>query len=73
MKIFKKVVALILCLAFLLSFTACGDKNGGEAPSTTESTTEKKTNDKDTANKEDDGDDLLITLYPQIVYLLLHF
>ena len=65
MKMFKKVVALILCLAFLLSFTACGDKNGGEAPSTTESTTEKKTNDKNTANKEDDGDDLLITLYPE--------
>lgn len=65
MKMFKKVVALILCLAFLLSFTACGDKNGGETPSTTESTTENKQNDKDVVNKENDGDDLLITLYPE--------
>ena len=64
MKMFKKVVALILCLAFLLSFTACGDKNGGETPSTTEPTTENKRNDKDVVNKEDD-DDLLITLYPE--------
>ena len=64
MKMFKKVVALILCLAFLISFTACGDKNGGETPSTTESTTENKQNDKDVMNKEDDND-LLITLYPE--------
>ena len=46
MKMFKKVVALILCLAFLLSFTACGDDNDGETTSPTESTTEKKQNDK---------------------------
>ena len=64
MKTFKKVVALILCLAFLLSFTACGDKNGGETPSTTESTTENKQNDKDVMKKEDDNE-LLITLYPE--------
>lgn len=60
MKMFKKVVTLILCLAFLLSFTACGDKNGGETPPTTEN----KQNDKNVVNKEDDND-LLITLYPE--------
>ena len=66
MRMFKKVIAVILCFAFLISFAACGDKNGGETPSTTESTTEKKQNDKDVANKEnDDGDDLLITFYPE--------
>lgn len=66
MRMFKKVIAVILCFAFLISFAACGDKNGGETPSTTESTTENKLNDKDVANKENgDGDDLLITLYPE--------
>ena len=66
MRVFKKVIAVILCFAFLISFAACGDKNGGETSSTTESTTENKQNDKDVANKENgDGDDLLITFYPE--------
>lgn len=64
MKMFKKVVALILCLTFLLSFTACGDKDGGETPSIAETTTENKQNDKDVVNMENDND-LLITLYPE--------
>lgn len=59
---FKKIVAVILCLAFLLSFTACGGDNDGETPPSTEN----KQNDKDVVNKEeDDRDNLLITLYPE--------
>ena len=62
MKTVKKIILVLLCLAFLFSFTACLGKNGGENTSSTETTTENTQN-----NKIDieESDDLLITLYPE--------
>ena len=62
MKMLKKIVAVILCFAFLISFAACLGKNGGENTSSIETTTENTQN-----NKIDieESDDLLITLYPE--------
>ncbi len=65
----KKITAVLLALIMLLSFAGCGGKNDGEtttdAPSQTEEANTKgngSANDKG-GNKEDDGGDLLITLY----------
>ena len=65
----KKITAVLLALIMLLSFAACGGKGDGEttteAPSQTEEANTKgngSANDKG-GNKEDDGGDLLMTLY----------
>ncbi len=55
----KKITAVLLALIMLLSFAACGGKDKAEtttAPSQTEEANTK-------GNKEDDGGDLLMTLY----------
>lgn len=69
MKTFKSVLAVMLALAMLLSFAACGGKDDGgkttEAPSQTEEADKKgniPANNKG-ADKEDDGGDLLMTLF----------
>ena len=65
----KKLTAVILAMIMMLTFAACGGKDKAEttteAPSQTE---ESKTKDNGSANdkggnKEDDGGDLLMTLY----------
>ena len=65
----KKITAVLLALIMLLSFAACGGKDKvettTEAPSQTEEANTKgngSANDKGD-NKEDDGGDLLMTLY----------
>lgn len=60
----KKITAVLLALIMLLSFAACGGKDKVEtttdAPSQTE---EANTKGNKGDNKEDDGGDLLMTLY----------
>ena len=65
----KKFISVLSCLLIVLSFAACGGKDNGETTTDTPSQTEEATaKDKSHANnkadnKEDDGGDLLITLY----------
>jgi len=65
----KKFISVLSCLLIVLSFAACGGKDNGETITDTPSQTEEATaKDKNHANnkadnKEDDGGDLLITLY----------
>ena len=60
----KKITAVLLALIMLFSFAACGGKDELEtttdAPSQTE---EANTKGNKGDNKEDDGGDLLMTLY----------
>ena len=67
----KKITAVLLALIMLLSFAACGGKGDGET--TTEAPSVQQTEESNTkgngsandkgSNKEDDGGDLLMTLY----------
>lgn len=67
----KKITAVLLALIMLLSFAACGGKDDGET--TTEVPSVQQTEEANTkgngsandkgGNKEDDGGDLLMTLY----------
>lgn len=67
----KKITAVLLALIMLLSFAACGGKGDGET--TTEAPSVQQTEEANTkgngsandkgGNKEDDGGDLLMTLY----------
>ncbi len=65
----KKIAAVLLALIMLLSFAACGGKDNGEtttdAPSQTEEANTKGNSSANNKgeNKEDDGGDLLMTLY----------
>lgn len=65
----KKFISVLSCLLIVLSFAACSGKDNGETITDTPSQTEEATaKDKSHANnkadnKEDDGGDLLITLY----------
>ena len=60
----KKITAVLLALIMLLSFAACGGKDKAETTTDALSQTEEaNTKGNKGDNKEDDGGDLLMTLY----------
>ena len=70
----KKLTAILLAMIMLLSFAACGGKDKAETTTEVPSQTEEsKTKDNGSANdkggkKDDDGGDLLMTLYIDSAY-----
>ena len=60
----KKITAVLLALIMLISFAACGGKDEVETTTAPSQTEEANTKGNSSANdKEDDGGDLLMTLY----------